>query len=44
MCDVRQLARRPIRPGGQQLLRADLRGLEEDSGRGGSEKDLGEER
>lgn len=34
MCDVRQLARRPIRPGGQQLLTADLRGLGEDPGRG----------
>jgi hypothetical protein len=34
MCDVRQLAWRPIRPEGQQLLTADLREWEEDPGRG----------
>lgn len=44
MCDVRQLARRPIKPGGQQLLTADLRGLGEDPGRGGSGKGLDQER
>lgn len=38
MCDVRQLARRPIKPGGQQLLTADLRVLGEDPGRGGQER------
>lgn len=37
MCDVRQLAWRPIRPGGQQLLTVDLR-MGGVSGNGGSEE------
>lgn len=37
MCDVRQLAWRPVGPGGQQLLTVDLR-MRGGSGKGGSEK------
>lgn len=44
MCDVRQLAGRPIGPGGQQLLTVHLRGWGEDPGKWGIGKDLGEER
>lgn len=43
MCDVRQLAGRPVGPGGQQLLTVDLRGCGEDPGKWGIGKDLGGE-
>lgn len=41
MCDVRQLAKRPIGPGGQQLLTVDSRLWGEDPGRWGFRKGLG---
>lgn len=44
MCDVRQLAKRPIGPGGQQLLTVESRGWGEDPEDAGPEKGLGEER
>lgn len=41
MCDVRQLAKRPISPEGQQLLTVDSRGWGEDPGKWGVRKGFG---